>query len=109
METISNPCTIICMPRVVCDVHDVPQGTWKLFEISKGGFSNDKYNIYVLYDGNHIYMKPSCIYPSCEFENLFGFKLMSTDYDSEKTIMVKDKTYYKQFVDYFDHLQVNNS
>lgn len=101
---------IIRMPQIVRDVEQAPQGIWRLFAISKGGYSNEKYNIYVLLDDTTIYMKPSQPYCCGKFEQLFGFSIQCRDYDSEKVIMVKDHMYYKQFVDYFDdHLHVNNS
>lgn len=101
----------IRMPQSVRDVNlnQVPQGTWGLFAIDKGGYSNDKYNVYVLLDNTTIYMKPSQPYFSSEFERLFGFSIQCSDYDSEKVIMVKDDMYYKQFVDYFDQWHENNS
>tara|TARA_B100001142_G_C14343273_1_gene658843 strand:- start:789 stop:1106 length:318 start_codon:yes stop_codon:yes gene_type:complete len=93
----------IRMPYRVCDanIKQVPQGTWGLFAIDRGSYSNERYNIYVLLDNTTIYMKPSQPYYSKEFEDLFGFSIECSDYDSDKVIMVKDPMYYKQFVDYF--------
>lgn len=104
MSETMNLFGTIHMPIRVCDViqENVPQGTWKLFDIDQNCFSNTKYKIYVLLENTTIYMKPIQPYCSSEFEQLFGFALQCRDYDSSKVIMVKDPMYYKQFVAYFD-------
>ena len=76
---------------------------WLLFEISKQGFSNNKYLIYVSLDNNnYIYMKPYKPYMSKEFEELFNFGIQCKNYSNDKVIMVNDKNYYKQFIKYFN-------
>lgn len=105
MPETKNFFGIIRMPFRVCDVNikQVPQGTWGLFAINRGSYSNERYKIYVLLDDTTIYMKPSQPYYSKEFEDLFGFSIECSEYDSDKVIMVKDPMYYKQFVDYFSN------
>lgn len=109
MQTPLNLFGVILLPRVVRDVEKAPEGTWGLFQIDKGVYSNSKYNIYVLLNETDVYLKPSQPYCSGKFEQLFGFGIGCRHYDSEKVILVKDPLYYKQFVDYFDQEHINRS
>ena len=107
MQTPLNLFGVMWLPHVVCDVEQAPEGTWGLFQIDQGAYSNRKYNLYVLLNEKDVYLKPSQPYCSGKFEQLFGFGIGCRHYDSEKVVKVKDPLYYKQFVDYFDQEHIN--
>ena len=101
MQNPLNLFGVMWLPHVVCDVEKAPEGTWGLFQIDQGVYSNMKYNIYVLLNETDVYLKPSQPYYSGKFEQLFNFGIGCVHYDPDKVILVKDPLYYKQFVDYF--------
>ena len=102
-ETPVNISNTIKIPFSVKTVYDYNgSNNWKLFTICKGGYSNDKYDVYITLYNNNIYMKPFKPYYSNEFEQLFGFGLCCSNYNSNTIITVNDKEYYKKFVKYFN-------
>ena len=105
MDTKETPVNIIdhiYLPNSVRDCQNYNgNNDWLLFEISKSGFSNNTFLIYVTTDTyNTIYMKPYEPYMNKEFEDLFDFGFGCNNYDANKIISINDKDYYKKFKKY---------